>query len=319
MAENGIRLLAKGQERSNDTWVTGINNNDLVIGPSGAGKAAMLELLLFGHRPLALPDLQDENGKYSEEKALAAAGLLTEKLSLREQRRQPNQPGPEEKCLTSFFYCALRLSASRPAWIPALQGNLQDLLRCANCMEYTQKHELIFCELTPNAPEGEGNFFLWMDEAYDLLCGTPITRTIGTIDRQIMEEQYREAFGVMEESFFDSDEDEDLARFDRMQQEKDKTAALRAYRGSDALRQKSAWASAFPQPRAFCSHYLTFRELYFTGDLPQRLPQLVKQALDRYTAENACPLYLDDAAFSSVCGLLDNAAGQLQRYLKKEN
>ncbi|MBD5102953.1 MAG: type IV secretory system conjugative DNA transfer family protein [Subdoligranulum sp.] len=38
MAENGIRLLAKGQERSNDTWVTGINNNDLVIGPSGAGK-----------------------------------------------------------------------------------------------------------------------------------------------------------------------------------------------------------------------------------------------------------------------------------------
>ena len=33
-----FRILASGQRISNDTWETGLNNNDLIIGPSGAGK-----------------------------------------------------------------------------------------------------------------------------------------------------------------------------------------------------------------------------------------------------------------------------------------
>lgn len=36
--KNTFRILAAGQKISNDTWKTGINNNDLIIGPSGAGK-----------------------------------------------------------------------------------------------------------------------------------------------------------------------------------------------------------------------------------------------------------------------------------------
>lgn len=32
------RILAQGIEASNNTWETGLNNNDLIIGPSGAGK-----------------------------------------------------------------------------------------------------------------------------------------------------------------------------------------------------------------------------------------------------------------------------------------
>ena len=39
--ENNIRsqrILAKGIRVSNDTWATGLNNNDLLIGPSGGGK-----------------------------------------------------------------------------------------------------------------------------------------------------------------------------------------------------------------------------------------------------------------------------------------
>lgn len=32
------RIFAKGKYMSNDTWTTGLNNNDLIIGPSGAGK-----------------------------------------------------------------------------------------------------------------------------------------------------------------------------------------------------------------------------------------------------------------------------------------
>lgn len=35
---NNYRILADGHIISNDTWQTGLNNNDLIIGPSGAGK-----------------------------------------------------------------------------------------------------------------------------------------------------------------------------------------------------------------------------------------------------------------------------------------
>ncbi len=36
--ENSCRILAQDHAISNDTWITGLNNNDLIIGPSGAGK-----------------------------------------------------------------------------------------------------------------------------------------------------------------------------------------------------------------------------------------------------------------------------------------
>lgn len=38
MRNTGYRILAQGRTTSNDTWGTGRNNNDLIIGPSGAGK-----------------------------------------------------------------------------------------------------------------------------------------------------------------------------------------------------------------------------------------------------------------------------------------
>lgn len=38
MKKENPRLLAQGQEVSNDTWATGLNNNDIIIGPSGCGK-----------------------------------------------------------------------------------------------------------------------------------------------------------------------------------------------------------------------------------------------------------------------------------------
>ncbi len=37
-AKDTFRILAKNQYANNNTWTTGINNNDLIIGPSGAGK-----------------------------------------------------------------------------------------------------------------------------------------------------------------------------------------------------------------------------------------------------------------------------------------
>ncbi len=38
MKNNTFRILAADHLVSNDTWATGINNNDLIIGPSGSGK-----------------------------------------------------------------------------------------------------------------------------------------------------------------------------------------------------------------------------------------------------------------------------------------
>ena len=38
MRNTGHRILAYGAQIANDTWETGINNNDCIIGPSGAGK-----------------------------------------------------------------------------------------------------------------------------------------------------------------------------------------------------------------------------------------------------------------------------------------
>lgn len=36
--EDSYRILAEGHAVSNDTWKTGLNNNDIIIGPSGSGK-----------------------------------------------------------------------------------------------------------------------------------------------------------------------------------------------------------------------------------------------------------------------------------------
>ena len=38
MIRPNFRILADGEFRNNDTWCTGLNNNDLIIGPPGAGK-----------------------------------------------------------------------------------------------------------------------------------------------------------------------------------------------------------------------------------------------------------------------------------------
>ena len=38
MRNQTYRILSEGHAISNDTWQTGLNNNDLIIGPSGAGK-----------------------------------------------------------------------------------------------------------------------------------------------------------------------------------------------------------------------------------------------------------------------------------------
>lgn len=53
-----FRILAEGVTVSNDTWRTGLNNNDLIIGPSGAGKTRgyVLPNLLQGSESMIVAD-----------------------------------------------------------------------------------------------------------------------------------------------------------------------------------------------------------------------------------------------------------------------
>ena len=52
MQYKSSRILARDQTISNDTWVTGLNNNDLIIGPSGAGKKSIW--LIARNRPMGI-------------------------------------------------------------------------------------------------------------------------------------------------------------------------------------------------------------------------------------------------------------------------
>lgn len=58
MKNKSCRILARDQTVSNDTWTTGLNNNDLIIGPSGSGKTRgyVLPNLLQSGESLVITD-----------------------------------------------------------------------------------------------------------------------------------------------------------------------------------------------------------------------------------------------------------------------
>lgn len=74
LRNNGIRVFAKGETISNNTWKTHINNNDLIIGPTGSGKTRgyVKPNLLNASESLIITDtkgsLVEEMGPYLEMK-----------------------------------------------------------------------------------------------------------------------------------------------------------------------------------------------------------------------------------------------------------
>lgn len=69
-----FRILADGSEVSNDTWKTGLNNNDAIIGPSGCGKTRgyVLPNILRGNESMIVADTKGNLMK-------SAAGELEKK------------------------------------------------------------------------------------------------------------------------------------------------------------------------------------------------------------------------------------------------
>ena len=62
MKNTSVRILARDQTVDNNTWVTGLNNNDLIIGPSGAGKTRgyVLPNILQSNESLIVTDTKGD-------------------------------------------------------------------------------------------------------------------------------------------------------------------------------------------------------------------------------------------------------------------
>ena len=78
---NTHRVLGENVFASNDTWATGLNNNDLLVGPSGAGKTRgyVIPNILHAQESLIVADtkgnLRRLYGKYLEEKGYTVMHL----------------------------------------------------------------------------------------------------------------------------------------------------------------------------------------------------------------------------------------------------
>lgn len=65
----GTRILAQGCQADNDTWKTGRNNNDLIIGCSGSGKTRsyVLPNILFGSESMIIGDTKGNLRRQTED------------------------------------------------------------------------------------------------------------------------------------------------------------------------------------------------------------------------------------------------------------
>lgn len=282
-------------------------------------KAERVEFLLSGRSRPVLPEMTDENGLYSEEKTQVLINRLLECARFYYQvRRQAELKVKDQACLRSFFYCALRLSASRPAWLPEIRGAFQDLLTCARRMYYPNRISLCYEELCN--PARNNDFFSWMDECYERLTGLSITSRISNVDEQLAREAYWEDIAKLNNELggllaFDPDDVESCYPEDWDEQEEQWIEEEREREWARENQRRQDWARDFPEPQRFCQHYLLLRELYFDTRAQDTLPQTVEQALDALLQEWSDSYFLDDAVFSSAGKLLDDAAARLDKLL----
>lgn len=146
MTNNNVRLLAENITVSNDTKVTGLNNNDLIIGSSGSGKTG-------GY---VIPNIQnisgslvvtDTKGRLSKmfSNTLKRKGYKVYTLDfvnpmnscgynpLRAIRRKPNGKYREQDILSLATAITPILDKDEPFWEKAASGYIASLI--AFCLE----------------------------------------------------------------------------------------------------------------------------------------------------------------------------------------
>lgn len=116
---DGTRILAQGCRISNDTWKTGLNNNDLIIGPSGSGKTRsyVLPNILLGNESMIIGNGKG-NLKRQTEDVLKRKGFRIIQIDFTD-------------CLSSYGYNPfdfIRYDSSRDCYAE------QDILTMAACI-----------------------------------------------------------------------------------------------------------------------------------------------------------------------------------------
>ena len=83
MYNKTYRILARDQTVSNDTRATGLNNNDLIIGPSGAGKTRsyVLPNILRASESLIVTDTKGDLCQQTRE-SLEKRGYVIQEINL---------------------------------------------------------------------------------------------------------------------------------------------------------------------------------------------------------------------------------------------
>ena len=178
-----IRFLAEGITVSNDTRVTGLNNNDMIIGSSGSGKTG-------GY---VIPNIQNINGSLvvSDTKGqlcrmfrreLLRKGYKVYVLDLVNPlnscgynpmsgvRRYSNGKFREQDILTLANTIMPVLDSSDPFWEKAAAGYIAFLIAyCLEAMEPEDHNLISVCELHQLfiKPGGDLSFIQWIDRNPD--------------------------------------------------------------------------------------------------------------------------------------------------------
>ncbi len=151
----GSRMLAKGVIVSNNTFETGMNNNDLIFGPSGCGKTGgyVVPMLQNPSESLVVVDTKNNLSKMFTD-SLQRKGYTVHLIDLVKPKnstsgynplayvRNDNGPGFDEKKLKSLAYNFVpEYDVSEPIW-------------SASVRKY---FALLFCYVLTRLPKGQQN------------------------------------------------------------------------------------------------------------------------------------------------------------------
>ncbi len=177
--ERGIRILANGVTVPNDTRISGLNNNDLIVGSSGAGKTG-------GY---VVPNLQnitgsmvvsDTKGRLAKNfsKELKAKGYQVFTIDLVNPmnscgynpldgiRRYPSGKYREQDVLTLANNLMPVLDSKEPFWEKAAAGYLAFLIAyCLEVLDRDEQNMISICKLHRiySKPNGQLSFTQWVE------------------------------------------------------------------------------------------------------------------------------------------------------------
>lgn len=106
MPNQSRRILARDQTVSNDTWATGLNNNDLIIGPSGSGKTRgyVLPNILQADESMIVTDTKGDLCQQTKA-LLEKRGYVVQEIDLTDCISSPYGYNPLDYIRVGYDHC----------------------------------------------------------------------------------------------------------------------------------------------------------------------------------------------------------------------